>query len=29
MFDEYDNKERAHYLALSKKAAAKHKKKPA
>jgi Ribbon-helix-helix protein, copG family len=29
MFDEYDNKERAHYLALSQKAAAKHKKKPA
>jgi hypothetical protein len=27
MFDEYDDKERAHYLALTKKAAAKHKKK--
>jgi hypothetical protein len=29
MFDEYDDKERAHYLALTKKAAAKHKKKAA
>jgi predicted DNA-binding protein len=29
MFDEYDDKERAHYLALTKKAAAKHKKNPA
>lgn len=29
MFDEYDDKERAHYLALTKKAAAKYKKKPA
>jgi Ribbon-helix-helix protein, copG family len=29
MFDEYDDKERAHYLALTRKAAAKHKKKAA
>jgi hypothetical protein len=29
MFDEYDDKERAHYLALTKKAAAKHNKKAA
>ena len=29
MFDEYDDRERAHYLALTKKAAAKYKKKPA
>ncbi len=29
MFDEYDDKERAHYLALIKKAAAKHKKNAA
>jgi Ribbon-helix-helix protein, copG family len=29
MFDEYDDKERAHYLALSQKASAKHKMKPA
>lgn len=29
MFDEDDGKERAHYLALTKKAAAKHKKKAA
>ena len=29
MFDEYDDKERAHYLALTKKAAAKHKKNAA
>jgi hypothetical protein len=29
MFDEYDDKERAHYLALTKKAAAKYKKKAA
>jgi hypothetical protein len=29
MFDDYDDKERAHYLALTKKAAAKHKKKAA
>jgi predicted transcriptional regulator len=26
MFDDYDDRERAHYLALAKKAAAKHKK---
>ncbi len=29
MFDEYDDKERMHYLALTRKAAAKHKKKAA
>jgi hypothetical protein len=29
MFDDYDDKERAHYLALTQKAAAKHKKKAA
>jgi hypothetical protein len=29
MFDEHDDKERAHYLALTRKAAAKHKKKAA
>jgi hypothetical protein len=29
MFDEYDDKERAHYLALARKAAEKHKKKAA
>jgi Ribbon-helix-helix protein, copG family len=29
VFDEYDEKERAHYLALVRKAAAKHKMKPA
>ena len=29
MFDDYDDKERAHYLALTKKAAAKHKKNAA
>jgi hypothetical protein len=29
MFDEYDDKERAHYLALTQKAAAKRKKKAA
>jgi hypothetical protein len=29
MFDDYDDKERAHYLALTKKAAAKRKKKAA
>jgi Ribbon-helix-helix protein, copG family len=29
MFDEYDDKERAHYLALTRKASAKHKKKAA
>ncbi len=29
MLDEYDDRERAHYLALTKKAAAKYKKKAA
>lgn len=29
MFDEYDDKERAHYLALTQKASAKRKKKAA
>ena len=29
MLDEYDDKERAHYLTLTKKAAAKHKKNTA
>ncbi len=29
MFDEYDDKERAHYLELTRKAAAKHKKNAA
>ena len=29
MFDEYDDRERAHYLSLTKKAAAKYKKKAA
>lgn len=29
MFDEYDDKERAHYLALTKRAATKHKKNAA
>jgi len=29
LFDDYDDKERAHYLALTQKAAAKHKKKVA
>jgi hypothetical protein len=29
LFDDYDDKERAHYLALTQKAAAKHKKKAA